>query len=184
MDTYEEITVKRDTLFKGRIVSLHVDEVKLPNGKMSIREIVEHPGAVAIIAITDQDKMIMVEQYRKPLERSLVEIPAGKLEKGENPLTCAKRELGEETGYTCESMELLTSFYTSPGFSDELLHVYLAKGLKKESELHLDEDEFVDLLEVSYEEAQQFMKEQKILDAKTIYAVQYWQLARTMESKV
>lgn len=181
MDTYEEITVKRDTLFKGRIVSLHVDEVKLPNGKTSTREIVEHPGAVAIVAITDQNKMVMVEQYRKPLERSLIEIPAGKLEKGEDPVECAKRELGEETGYTCESIQLLTSFYTSPGFSDELLHVYLAKGLKKESELDLDEDEFVNLLEVSYEEIQQYVKERRIYDAKTIYAVQYWQHIKALE---
>jgi len=181
MNTYEEKTIKRETIFEGKIISLHVDEVKLPNGNTSTREIVEHPGAVAVIAITDEDKMIMVEQFRKPLERSLVEIPAGKLEKGEDPIECAKRELGEETGYTCEQIEHVTSFYTSPGFSDELLHIFLAKGLKKNSHLHLDDDEFVNLLEVSYEEVQQLIKEQKIYDAKSIYAVQYWQLIKTME---
>lgn len=178
---FEEKTIKRNPIFQGRIVNLFVDEVELPNGKTSTREIIKHPGAVAIIAITDEEKMIMVEQFRKPLERSLIEIPAGKLEKGEEPEVTARRELEEETGYTCEKLIHLVSFYTSPGFADELLHVFLAEGLSKTGKVNTDEDEFVRLLEVTYDEALNFVKEQKIYDAKTIYAVEYWQLKKLQE---
>ncbi|RSK27719.1 NUDIX hydrolase [Bacillus sp. HMF5848] len=177
MSQFNEKTITRKTIFQGRIIDLHVDEVELPNGKKSTREIIKHPGAVAVIAVTDNQKIIMVEQFRKALERNLIEIPAGKLEKGEDPLECAKRELEEETGYICENMSLLTSFYTSPGFADELVHIYVAEGLrKKEDSAALDEDEFVELLEVSLDEALQLVKEERIYDAKTQYAVQYLQL--------
>ncbi len=177
----EEKTLKRNTIFEGRIVKLYVDEVQLPDGKTSTREIVEHPGAVAVIAITDEGKLVLVEQFRKPLERTLVEIPAGLIEEGEDPQETAKRELGEETGYTCRSIKYVTSFYTSPGFCDEVIHLYFAEGLKKDSRLQLDEDEFVDVLEVTYDEALQLMKEKKIYDSKTVYALQYWKILKMME---
>jgi ADP-ribose pyrophosphatase len=177
----EEKTLKSEEIFSGKVISLHLQDVELPNGKKSKREIIKHPGAVAILAVTDDNKIVMVEQYRKALERTIVEIPAGKLEKGEEPAVCAERELEEETGYVCESLELLTSFYTSPGFADEIVHVYLAKGLtKKENSAALDEDEFVNLEELTVEEAIQYIKEQKIYDAKTIYAVQYLQLQEAL----
>ncbi|MCM3766487.1 NUDIX hydrolase [Neobacillus niacini] len=182
MNKLDEKTIKSEEIFSGKIVSLHLQEVELPNGKTSKREIIKHPGAVAIIAVTNENKIIMVEQYRKALERAIVEIPAGKLEKGEEPASCARRELEEETGYECESLELLTSFYTSPGFADEIVHVFLAKGLtKKENSAALDEDEFVNLEELTLEEALQYVKEQKIYDAKTIYAVQYLQLQEALK---
>ncbi|WP_423799008.1 NUDIX domain-containing protein [Neobacillus sp. SAB-20_R2A] len=181
MSKLEEKTLKSEEIFSGKIISLHLQEVELPNGKTSKREIIKHPGAVAILAVTPENKIIMVEQYRKALERTIVEIPAGKLEKGEEPASCARRELEEETGYVCESLELLTSFFTSPGFADEIVHVYLAKGLtKKEDSAALDEDEFVNLEELTLEEALQYVKEQKIYDAKTIYAVQYLQLQEAL----
>lgn len=174
----EEKTISTKKIFDGRIISVQVDEVELPNGKTSTRELVKHPGAVAVIAVTEEGKIVLVEQYRKPLEKELVEIPAGKLEKGEDPEICAKRELEEETGYGCNSLELVSSFYTSPGFADEIIYVYVAKGLKKlENAAGLDEDEFVNLMEVTLEEALEFIKNQRIFDAKTIYAVQYLQLA-------
>jgi len=174
----EEKTISTKKIFDGRIISVQVDEVELPNGKTSTRELVKHPGAVAVIAMTEEGKIVLVEQYRKPLEKELVEIPAGKLEKGEDPEICAKRELEEETGYGCDSLELVSSFYTSPGFADEIIYVYVAKGLKKlENAAGLDEDEFVNLMEVTLEEALEFIKNQRIFDAKTIYAVQYLQLA-------
>ncbi|TRZ37670.1 NUDIX hydrolase [Niallia circulans] len=177
MENLEEKTISTKEIFKGRIISLQVDEVLLPNGNTSTREIIKHPGAVAVIAITEDNKLVVVEQYRKAFEKAIIEIPAGKLEKNEDPAVCAGRELEEETGYGCQDLEHITSFYTSPGFADELVHVYLAKGLyKKEDAAGLDEDEFVNLMEISLEEALQLMKEQKILDAKTMYAVQYWQL--------
>jgi len=177
MDNLEEKTISTQEIFKGRIISLQVDEVMLPNGSTSKREIIKHPGAVAVIAITEEGKLVVVEQYRKALEKAIVEIPAGKLEKGEDPDLCARRELEEETGYGCKDMELISSFYTSPGFADEIVHVYLASGLYKiENAAGLDEDEFVNLMEITLEEAQGLIKDQKIFDAKTMYAVQYWQL--------
>lgn len=184
MNNLEEKTLHSEEIYSGKIITLELHEVELPNGKQSKREIVKHPGAVAIIALTDDNKMVMVEQYRKALERTIVEIPAGKLEKGEAPASCARRELEEETGYVCESLELISSFYTSPGFSDEIIHVFLAKGLiKKENAAAMDEDEFVNLEELTLKEALQYVKEQKIYDAKTIYAVQYLQLQEALTTK-
>ena len=179
---FEEKTLSSQKIFTGKVISLQVDEVELPDGKTSKREIIKHPGAVAVIAITDDRKIVMVEQYRKAMERSLVEIPAGKLEPGEEPLKTAKRELEEETGYVCERMEHVISFYTSPGFADELVHVYVAHQLsKKEDAASLDEDEFVEVIELTLEEAQQYIEEEKIYDAKTAYAVQYLQLMEALQ---
>lgn len=184
MSNLEEKTLHSEEIFSGKVISLHLQDVELPNGKQSKREIIKHPGAVAILAITDDQKIVMVEQFRKALERTIVEIPAGKLEKGEEPSLCARRELEEETGYECENLDLLTSFYTSPGFADEIVHVYLATGLtKKENSAALDEDEFVNLEELTLEEALRYVEEQKIYDAKTIYAVQYLQLQEALKSK-
>ncbi|WP_066371667.1 NUDIX hydrolase [Neobacillus fumarioli] len=184
MTKLEEKTLHSEKIFSGKIIKLELQEVQLPNGKTSKREIIKHPGAVAILAVTDDNKIVMVEQYRKALERTIVEIPAGKLEKGEEPKSCALRELEEETGYECESLELLTSFYTAPGFADELIHIYLAKGLKKkENAAELDEDEFVNLQELTLDETLQYVKDQKIYDAKTIYAVQYLQLQEALKHK-
>lgn len=180
----EEKTLHTEEIYSGKIISLQLQDVELPNGKTSKREIIKHPGAVAVVAVTDENKIVMVEQYRKALERTIVEIPAGKLEKGEEPSVCARRELEEETGYECESIELLVSFYTSPGFADEIVHLYVAKGLKqKENAAAPDEDEFVNLEELTLEEALQYMKEQKIYDAKTVYAVQYLQLQEALSKK-
>ncbi|NRD80648.1 NUDIX hydrolase [Bacillus sp. BRMEA1] len=184
MTKLEEKTIQSEEIFSGKIISLHLQEVELPNGKTSKREIIKHPGAVAILAVTEENKIVMVEQYRKALERTIVEIPAGKLEKEEKPELCAIRELEEETGYECSSLELLTSFYTSPGFADEIVHVYMAKGLKKkENAATLDEDEFVNVEKITLDKALQYIKEQKIYDAKTIYAVQYLQLQEALKHK-
>lgn len=181
MDHLKETTIKKDKLFSGRIIDLYLEEVRLPNGNTSSREIIKHPGAVAVIAITEENKIVMVRQFRKAMEKVLVEIPAGKLEKGEEPITTAKRELEEETGYTCDTLKPLISFYTSPGFADELVHLFVADGLRKDTEEHhLDEDEFVDLVEVTLEEAQQMVENQEIHDAKTAFAVQYLQLQAMM----
>lgn len=177
MAQLEEKTIKSEKIFSGKVISLQVDDVILPNGNTSKREIVKHPGAVAILAITDENRIVMVEQFRKPLERTIVEIPAGKLEKGEEPAHSAKRELEEETGYDCKQLDWLISFYTSPGFADEIVHLYAAKGLfKKENALGLDEDEFVNVVELTLAEALEYIREQKIYDAKTAYAIQYLQL--------
>ena len=177
MHKFEEKTTATQPIYDGRIIQVRVDDVVLPNGASSKRELVKHPGAVAVIAVTDEGKIVLVEQYRKAMEKALVEIPAGKLEQGEAPLATAMRELEEETGYICEDMKLLYSFYTSPGFADEIIYLYEATGLtKKEDKADLDEDEFVDLLEVTLEEAWELIQEQRIHDAKTILAMQYLQL--------
>lgn len=177
MHQFEEKTLKRNTIFEGKIISVHVDEVLLPNGKTSKREIVEHPGAVAVIALTDDKKLVFVKQYRKPLERTLIEIPAGKIEPNEEPHITALRELEEETGYTSEKLQHITSFYTSPGFADELIHLYFTNDITKlDKPIQGDEDEFLEIIELTLEEAEQYAKEQKIYDAKTAYAVMYAKL--------
>jgi ADP-ribose pyrophosphatase len=171
---FEEITLSSEPIFTGKIISLQVDKVQLPNGQTATREIIKHPGAVAMLALLE-NKMIVVEQYRKPLERSQVEIPAGKLDPGENPLDAALRELEEETGYSSNSIRLISSFATSPGFADEIIHLYLAENLVK-GEARPDEDEFLECEAITLEEAQQYIHEQRINDAKTILAVYAWQI--------
>lgn len=179
---FEEKTIKSETLYEGKIIHLQLDDVELPNGKTSKRELIKHPGAVAVIALKDDGKIIMVEQYRKALERSIVEIPAGKLEPGEEPEKTALRELEEETGYGAKSIKPLISFYTSPGFADELVHVFLVEDLYVlEDASEQDEDEFVELVEVTLEEAQQLLDNQRVYDAKTAYAIQYLQLKKAMK---
>lgn len=174
MKKFEEKTIHSERLYEGKVINLKVDDVSLPNGKQSKRELIEHPGAVAIIAVTDEQKIIMVEQYRKALERSLVEIPAGKLEPGEAPETTAMRELEEETGYSAKKLEKLISFSTSPGFADEVVHLFLAVGLHKAvNGAVTDDDEFVELMEVSVVDAEEMIRSERIYDAKTAYAVQW-----------
>src|SRR4051794_6629500 len=106
----EEKTIISKTVFEGKVIRLQVDDVQLPNGNISKREIVKHPGAVAIMAVTDENKMVFVRQFRKPLEKTILEIPAGKLEAGEDPLACAVRELEEETGYKAGEVKHVVSF--------------------------------------------------------------------------
>lgn len=172
MKKFEEKTTKTTPIYDGKIVKLQVDDVMLPDGQVAKREIIKHPGAVAVIAVTDEGKLVLVEQYRKALERSIVEIPAGKLEPGEEPAMTARRELEEETGYGAHSLTYLQTFATSPGFANEVIHLYVAKDLYNiDNKAALDEDEFVELLEVSLEVAQSMVADQRIFDAKTAFAV-------------
>ncbi|WP_239254575.1 NUDIX domain-containing protein [Listeria ilorinensis] len=178
MENLEEKTITEETLFKGRIIELKLAKVALPNGKTATRELVHHPGAVAIIPVTSDHKLILVEQFRKPLEKTIVEIPAGKIEPGEDHALTARRELEEETGFASGAFEYLTAFYTSPGFADELLHIYLAKDLYRPKKTRaLDEDEFINVLTVSLDEAKQLMENQVIIDAKTIFAIQHLEMS-------
>ncbi|MFF5993530.1 NUDIX hydrolase [Lysinibacillus sp. KU-BSD001] len=172
MKKFEEKTIHSQPIYHGKVISLKVDDVTLPNGETSKREIVNHPGAVAVIAITEEGKLVVVEQYRKALERSIIEIPAGKLEPGELPEVTAVRELEEETGYGCKELTYLQSFATSPGFADEIIHVFVARGLYQiENRAAMDEDEFVELMEITIEEGEQMVASQKIFDAKTAFAI-------------
>ncbi|MER2189584.1 MAG: NUDIX hydrolase [Solibacillus sp.] len=179
MKKFEETTITSQPIFKGRVISLKVDEVTLPNGETAKREIINHPGAVAVIAITDDGKILLVEQYRKALERSIIEIPAGKLEPGEKPEVTARRELEEETGYACGELTYIQTFATSPGFADEVIHLYVARNLTLlEEAAELDEDEFVELMAVTVEEAEQMVADGRIYDAKTAFAVLWMKLQK------
>lgn len=172
-DTLKETTVSTKSVFSGKVISLQIDTVQLPDGALATREIVKHPGAVAVLALRN-DRLLLVDQYRQAMGRCELEIPAGKLEKGEDPMEAAKRELQEETGYRCDTITHLHSFYTSPGFADEIIHLYWADQLTA-GEMALDEDEFIEVYEVTLEEAQQYIIEGRIADAKTIMAVYIWQ---------
>ncbi|MGQ5176531.1 ADP-ribose pyrophosphatase [Bacillus halotolerans] len=183
MKHLEEKTIAKELIFSGKVIDLYVEDVELPNGKTSKREIVKHPGAVAVLAVTDEGKIIMVKQFRKPLERTIVEIPAGKLEKGEEPEYTALRELEEETGYTAKKLTKITAFYTSPGFADEIVHVFLAEELSVlEEKRELDEDEFVEVMEVTLEDALKLVESREVYDAKTAYAIQYLQLKEALQA--
>jgi ADP-ribose pyrophosphatase len=174
MHQYEEKTLSSETIYEGKIITLRVEEVALPNGKRAKRELIQHPGAVSIIPITAEGKLVLVEQYRKALERSLIEIPAGKIDPGEAPEVTAIRELEEETGYGAKEFTYIQSFATSPGFADEVIHLYLAMDLYKiDNPAAGDEDEFINLLEVTIEQAEEMVASGKIFDAKTAFAVLY-----------
>lgn len=164
---FYETTLSSNQMFSGNLLKLRVDEVLLPNGRKSTREIVEHPGAVAVVAITENDEVLMVRQYRKAIERELLEIPAGKLEEGESREVCVERELMEETGYFPNELTYLTSFYTSPGFSNEILHLFIAKNLIKKSR-DADFDEYLQAEKVPFEEAINKIRTGEIVDSKTI----------------
>ncbi|MFC5467849.1 NUDIX domain-containing protein [Cohnella suwonensis] len=170
---YEE-TIRTESVFEGRMISLQVDTVRLPNGETATREIVRHPGAVAVVAIVD-GKMLVVEQFRKPLDKAQVEIPAGKLDAGEEPEAAARRELEEETGYRARSIRHLSSFSTSPGFAEEIVHLYYTDDLEQ-GEVHLDDEEFLTCEAISLEQAQRYIEEGKICDAKTLLAVYAWRM--------
>ncbi len=164
---FNEKTITSEKKFEGKIINVEVLDVELPDGKKGYREIVNHPGGVGIVALTDENKILMVRQFRKPIEKDIIEIPAGKLEKGEDPLVCGKRELEEETGYKAKEFVSLGYLYPSPGFANEVTHLYLAWGLEK-GRVNPDEDEYLDILEVPVQEVYSLIMKNEINDAKTV----------------
>lgn len=156
-------------LYEGIIVDVLMDDVELPNNKIAKREIVVHPGGVCILPVDNEENVYLVEQYRYAAESMMLEAPAGKLEPGEDPFLCAKRELMEETGCSAENWISLGEVFTSPGFSTEKLHLYLATDLKNGNPCP-DEDEFVELKIVKLNELLQLIEENKIYDGKTVIA--------------
>ncbi len=163
----KEKTVLRKSIYKGKIVNLYLDKVKLPDGKLAEREIVEHPGAVAIIPMISPVEIILVRQFRKPVEEILYEIPAGKLNPKEDELICARRELEEETGYTAKKMTKLLSFYPTPGISNEVISIFKAENLKKTA-ASPESDEFIESEIIKIDEAFKKIKKGEIKDSKTI----------------
>lgn len=166
MDLNEK-TIESEMVYKGSFISLKVDKVLLPNGNTSKRAIVLHSGASVVVPIDEEGNVILVRQFRKPIEKEIIELPAGKLDQNEDPLSCAKRELEEETGYIGNDFIKLTEIYTTPGFSNEIIHVYLALGLSK-GKRNPDMDEFVEVFKLKLDEAIEMIKDRKIKDAKTI----------------
>lgn len=164
---FNEKTITSEKKFEGRIFNVEVLDVELPDGKKGYRELVNHPGGVGIVALTDDNKILMVRQYRKPIEKDIIEIPAGKLEKGEDPLVCGKRELEEETGYRAKEFVSLGYLYPSPGFANEVTHLYLAWGLEK-GNVNPDEDEYLDILKLPVNDIYSAIMKNEINDAKTV----------------
>ncbi len=172
--TLSERVVSRNEVFSGRILRLVVDRVALPDGREADRELVLHPGAVAILPILPDGKILLVRQYRHAVGGSLWEIPAGKLDvAGESPRGCAARELREETGYAASDWEEIFSFYTSPGFTDERIILFFASGLARASDPLPGEID--DQAEFAVEEAMEMISRGEIKDAKTILALAWFQ---------
>jgi ADP-ribose pyrophosphatase len=169
---YEEKTMKSEKIYEGKIVNLRIDTVELPDKKYSKREIVEHPGSVGIIPITNDGYMVLVKQFRKPVEKTLIEIPAGKIEINEEPRETALRELQEETGHISNKMEYLFEFYTSPGFSNEKMYMFLATDLSQ-VEANPEDDEYIEIVKIKIEDLIDMVNRGEINDSKTIVGIFY-----------
>ncbi len=162
--------IKREDIYKGRIIDVKRDTVLLPNGRETTRELVLHCDACGMVAVDDEGMIILVRQYRYPVGLEMPEIPAGLVEPGETPEACALRELEEETSYKAEHIEHMTSFHTSAGFSNEVLHVYLCTGLKK-GNMKLDDDEILTYERHSLEDIKKMIFSGEITDSKTIIGI-------------
>ncbi len=172
-DYLREITTKSEEIYSGRVVHLRKDEVTLPNGRKSSREIIEHPGAVVMLAENSQKQLIMVKQFRKAIEDVLLELPAGTLEKNEEIIDCARRELEEETGYQARNWKKIYDFYSAPGFCNEKLTLFFAWDLTK-TKTNTDHDEFIEVAEYDKKTIISLLTDNKINDAKTLIGILWW----------
>ena len=164
---HSEPTIESRLAFEGKIVNLRVDTVQLARGDLAIREIVEHSECICVVPMDDQNNVILVRQYRKPLEGHILEVPAGRMDEGEGSEEAALRELQEEIGYTADSLKHLSSFWTAPGFCTELMHAYLATGLRPSS-LEPDDDEDIQVVTVPLDGVPEMIRQGQITDAKSI----------------
>lgn len=167
---FEEKTISSERIYEGRILNLRKDKVHVRDNRTSYREIVEHNGGVALAAVTPEGKMVMVRQYRKAAEKSVLEVPAGKIEKDEDHKLTAERELKEETGYSAGKIEYITSFYSSIGYSTEVIYLYYATDLTP-GETEFDDNEAIEILEYDIPELKRMVLSGEIEDAKTIAAI-------------
>ncbi|MBD5111242.1 MAG: NUDIX hydrolase [Ruminococcaceae bacterium] len=166
----EEKTISSEMMYDGKIIKLLRDSVELENGKTALREVIKHPGGVGIVPLDEDNNVLMVRQFRYPHGKVLLEIPAGKLEYGENPRECGLRELKEETGCTCDSFEYLGNLIPTPAYDTEVIHMYLARGLHS-GEQNPDEDEFLEIEKIPLEKAVEMIMNNEIADAKTQIAL-------------
>ena len=174
MHTETKIESKR--IYDGKVLKLDVDTVALENGKSAEREIVRHRGACAVLAVDENDDFYLVRQFRYPYGKEMLEIPAGKLDEGEEPLVCAKRELLEETGLRAEKWEYVGGFCPSPGYTDEIVHIYIARELS-EGEAKPDDDEFLDVVKHNIIKISKMIDSGEITDAKTVLAIYKYALS-------
>jgi ADP-ribose pyrophosphatase len=158
---------------RGHAVDFRIDEIRLPNGKSAWREYLDHPGAVGVLPFLDPATVVLVRQYRYPVGETTLEIPAGKLDAGESPLPCVRRELAEETGYRARRIRPLLRFWPTPAFANEVLHLYVAEGLVA-GPRRPDEDEFLDVVVLPLREALSLVRRSKIMDSKTVIALLAW----------
>lgn len=171
----DEIQLEREVLYDGKILRLERDRVKLPNGNTAWREICRHPGGVCVLAVTPQGEVLFVRQFRYAYGTTLLELPAGELEPGEEPLPAALRELEEETGYQAAKLHYMGEMYPTPGCMDEVLHLYYGDDLQK-TQAHPDEDEFLELVKIPLEQALEMVFAGELPDAKTQLALLRYQL--------
>lgn len=165
---------KSDVIFKGIVFDIKVDQIEYDSGNAGVREVILHNGGAVVVPVTDEGKIIFVKQYRYPFNEWMYELPAGKLEKGEDPFICATRELTEETGYTSNDISKLGRIYTSPGFCDEILHIYLAENLI-EGNHNREEGEFgMEVFEFTLDEIDKMITDGKIVDSKSISGVYFY----------
>ncbi len=169
MELYEK-TLNENEIFSGRIITVNRDEIELPSGKKSIREVVYHHGGVCVAALTEKNELIFVRQFRYPYRETVLELPAGKLEKGEDPYEAGLRELGEEAGVTTDKMLSLGKFYPTPGYCSEIIHMYFAENLTVVGQ-HLDEGEFLNTEKIDLKKAVEMVMNGEIVDGKTQAAV-------------
>ncbi|MFH2202562.1 MAG: NUDIX hydrolase [Elusimicrobiota bacterium] len=171
-----ERLIRKKRVYSGHAVNFSVDSIRLPNGNRAVREYTDHPGAAAVVPFTSDGEVVLVRQFRYPIGRVTIEIPAGKLDGGELPLRCAKRELTEETGFTAGRIRRLTTFWPAPAFSNETLYIFVADRLRRGC-VRLDEDEFVEVVRVHFQKALDWVVSGKIKDSKTIIGLQACALA-------
>jgi ADP-ribose pyrophosphatase len=167
-----EVKVTSELAYSGSFLKISRDTVRLPNGQHTTREYVNHPGAVVVLPVFDDGSILMERQFRYPLDRVFIEFPAGKIDAGEDPLACAKRELEEETGYTASDWQFVCTIHNAIAYSDEFLNLYLARGLVA-GERKLDEGEFLDIYRTSLEQLLAGVKNGSITDVKTIIGI-FW----------
>ena len=177
--SYEK-TIDKSTVYEGVIVNVRRDKAELVNGNIVGREVVEHPGGVTVIPVEADETVWCVRQFRYPFGREMLEVPAGKLERGEDPFECAVRELSEETGLTAGRMQYLGANFTSPGYSEEVLHIYLARDLHRGA-AHLDPGEFLNVERHPLEELVQMALDGELCDGKTTVALLKTQLLLARE---
>ncbi|MCA6084824.1 NUDIX domain-containing protein [Candidatus Endomicrobiellum agilis] len=169
-----EKLIKKNKVYCGSAIDLFCDKIELPNGAVAKREYLGHPGAAAVLPFISRKSIVLVKQYRYPINQITYEIPAGKIDKGETPLECITRELEEETGYRAKKLKKLLAFYPTAAFSNEIIHIFAAFGLIN-GEQNPDEDEFVSREIMSFKEAVKMVKTGKIKDSKTIIALLYFE---------